>query len=201
MVCKTVIGGSIPPRASILLSLTGTCGREQNLFVRRVASTLIAGLLLIPASGLKVLGAAAFKPAPEPVLERPPIIGVAHIGLKTDNLAGAREFYGHVLGFEEPFTLDKPGGGLMLTYFKVNDHQYVEVFPDLESPTEDRLSHIAFETTDAARLRDYLASRRVTVPAEIKPSRDGNLSFMVKDPDGHSVEFVQYLPGSPHSRN
>ena len=62
---------------------------------------------------------------------RPAIVGVAHIGLKTDDLAAARKFYTGVLGFQEPFTLDKAPGdgtGLLLTYFKVNDHQYIEVF-------------------------------------------------------------------------
>jgi lactoylglutathione lyase len=89
----------------------------------------------------------------------------------------------------------------MLTYFKVNDHQYIEVFPELKSPDEDRLSHIAFETTDAVQLRDYLASQGVKVPETLKPGLDGNLSFMTKDPDGHNVEFVQYMPGSLHSKN
>ena len=134
-------------------------------------------------------------------LKRPDIVGVAHIGLKTNDLAAARNFYGHDLGFEEPFTLAKPSGGLLLTYFKVNDHQYIEVFPELTSETEDRLSHIAFETADAGQLRDYLASRGVNVPEAIHPGRDGNLSFMIKDPDGHNVEFVQYMPGSLHSSN
>ena len=133
--------------------------------------------------------------------QRPPILGVAHIGLETNDLAAAREFYGHGLGFDEAFSLDKPSGGLMLIYFKANDHQYIEIFPDLKSETQDRLSHIAFETTDARRLRDYLASRGVKVPETLKPGLDGNLSMMVKDPDGHNVEFVQYMPGSLHSRN
>ncbi|MGA2116900.1 MAG: VOC family protein [Bryobacteraceae bacterium] len=133
--------------------------------------------------------------------DRPPIVGVAHIGLKTSNLEAARKFYGHDLGFLEPFTVDKPAGGLMLTYFKVNDHQYIEVFPELREAAEDRLSHIAFETTDARKLRDYLAAHGVQVPAELKPGLDGNLSMMLKDPDGHNVEFVQYMPGSLHSRN
>jgi catechol 2,3-dioxygenase-like lactoylglutathione lyase family enzyme len=132
---------------------------------------------------------------------RPPIVGVAHIGLETNDISAAREFYGHGLGYQEPFTLDKPSGGLMLTYFKVNDHQYIEVFPDLKSETQDRLSHIAFETTDIRQLRDYLASRGVKVPAQVPLGRDGNLSMMLKDPDGHNVEFVQYMPGSLHSNN
>src|SRR5690242_20046874 len=139
-------------------------------------------------------------PSASPV-ERPAVIGVAHIGLKTNDISAARTFYGTYLGFQEPFTLDKPTGGLMLTYFKVNDHQYIEVFPELKSETEDRLSHIAFETSNAQQLRDYLASKGVKVPAALKPGLDGNLSFMIKDPDGHNVEFVQYMPGSLHSRN
>ncbi|HEY6293742.1 MAG TPA: VOC family protein [Terriglobia bacterium] len=173
----------------------------------RVACWLLAATLLLEAPRLQVCEGAQDSPAsPKPpsklaAVERPSIVGVAHIGLQTDNLAAAREFYGHVLGYQEPFTVDKPTGGLMLTYFKVNDHQYIEVFPELKSPTEDRLSHIAFETTDATKLRDYLAGRGVSVPATLKPGLDGNLSFEVQDPDGHTVEFVQYLPGSLHSRN
>jgi catechol 2,3-dioxygenase-like lactoylglutathione lyase family enzyme len=133
--------------------------------------------------------------------ERPPIVGVAHIGLKTDDLAAARQFYGHVLGFQEPFTVDKPDGGLMLTYFKVNDRQYIEVFPELKSATEDRLSHIAFETTNIQQLRDYLASKGVKAPDAVNTGRDGNLNMMLKDPDGHNVEFVEYRPRSLHTKN
>jgi lactoylglutathione lyase len=134
-------------------------------------------------------------------VKRPAIIGVAHIGLKTNDLAAARNFYGRDLGFQEPFTLDKATGGLMLTYFKVNDHQYIEVFPELKDESEDRLSHIAFETTNIRQLRDYLASRGVKVPESLKLGLDGNISMMFKDPDGHNVEFVEYIPGSLHSRN
>ncbi len=126
---------------------------------------------------------------------RPPIVGVANIALKTADLAASREFYGKWLGYEEPFTL----GGV--TFFKVNDHQYIEVSPTLKSPTEDRLSHIAFETTNVQQLRDYLAAHDVTVPATLTKDSAGNLSVTVKDPDGHDVEFVQYMPGSLHSKS
>jgi len=129
---------------------------------------------------------------------RPPITGIAHIGLYVSDLQKADEFYGHFLGFDH-FSLDKPAGGLMLNYYKVNDHQYIEIYPGLKSETADRLSHIAFETTDARKLRDYLASKGVKVPAALKPGLDKNYSFMIDDPEGHRVEFVQYMPGSLHS--
>jgi lactoylglutathione lyase len=133
---------------------------------------------------------------------RPKILGVAHIGLRTDNLEGARKFYGGVLGFQEPFTYSLPaseGGRFLLTYFKVNDHQYIEVFPELKDPKQDRLSHISFETSDAEQMRAYLASKGVKAPEKLEPMGDGNRGFDVDDPDGHVVEFVQLMPGSLHS--
>lgn len=132
---------------------------------------------------------------------RPAIIGVSHIGLRTDNLDASRRFYTGTLGFSEAFSLDDPPGKLLLTYFKVNDHQFIEVFPELKDAKEDRLSHIAFETTDAEQLRAYMASRGWDVPAKLDPMLDGNRGFEAKDPDGHTVEFVQLMPGSIHSRD
>jgi len=135
---------------------------------------------------------------------RPKIVGVSHIGLRTDDLEAARRFYGGVLGFQEPFSYDRSaseGDGLLLTYFKVNDHQFIEVFPELKDPKQDRLSHISFETSDAEQLRAYLASRGVKVPGKLEPMLDGNRGFDVTDPDGHTVEFVEFRPGSLHSKD
>ena len=139
-----------------------------------------------------------------PTVRRPKIYGVAHIGLRTDNMQASRKFYTGVLGLAEAFSLDKPpaeGTGLLLTYFKVNDKQYIEVFPELTDPKQDRLSHISFETSDAEQMRKYLASKGVKVPEKLEPMLDGNRGFDVFDPDGHDVEFVQYMPGSIHSKN
>jgi len=35
----------------------------------------------------------------------------------------------------------------------------------------------------------------------VNTGRDGNLNMMLKDPDGHNVEFVEYRPGSLHTKN
>jgi lactoylglutathione lyase len=150
--------------------------------------------LCVILSGVFLLGAQA----PTVSKSRPPILGVAHIGLKTSDLAAAENFYGQVLGFAH-FSLDKPAGGLMLNYYKVNDHQYIEIYPTLIDPAADRMTHFAFETSDIQKLRDYLAAQNVKVPASLKPGLDKNLSMMIKDPEGHDVEFVQYMPGSLHS--
>jgi catechol 2,3-dioxygenase-like lactoylglutathione lyase family enzyme len=143
-------------------------------------------LLLVLAS------AATLDAAPK----RPRIVGVAHIALRTDNLDAARRFYSGQLGYREAFKLDGQG-----VSFKVNDHQYVDVSPDWKGPGQLVLSHLAFETDNAKQLRAYLAASGVSVPARLKKDSAGNLSFTIQDPDGHGVEFVQYLPGSLHSRN
>lgn len=149
------------------------------------------GLLLL--AGLS----AAFPGAAAP--QRPPIAGVAHIALKTNDLAAAREFYGKHLGYEEAFQLKDPSGAIETIFFKVNDRQFIQILPGLQSETEDRLSRIAFETTDARQMRDYLASRQVA--AELRTLPTGDLSVSLKDCDGHTVEFVQYMPGSLVLRN
>jgi len=151
-------------------------------------SHLIMPLVL----GITIVGGAGAQ-------QRPPILGVAHIALKTNDLAAARAFYGKYLGYEEAFSLSLPGGGIEMTFFKVNDRQYIEVLPGLKDETEDRLSHIAFETTNAEQMRAYLASRGV--PATLRTLPDGNASVVIRDPDGHTVEFVQYMPESLEIRN
>ena len=154
---------------------------------------------ILSLAGLAWLGSlfgARTMAAAQPSVERPPIIGLAHVGFFVSDISTAEEFYGHELGFAH-FSLDKPSGGLMLNYYKVNDHQYVEIYPGLKDD-QDRLSHVAFETPDAQKMRDYLAGKGVKVPEALKPGLDKNLSFMVDDPEGRKIEFVQYAKNGLH---
>src|SRR5438105_3921147 len=125
--------------------------------------------------------------------QRPRILGVAHIALFVSDIEKSRAFYKDFLGFGEPFQLDKPDGGLSLTFIKINDRQYIELFPGLK-PGADRLNHISIQTDNAEAMRVYLASRGVAVPASVPKGRIRNSNFNVKDPDGHTVEIVQYEP-------
>jgi catechol 2,3-dioxygenase-like lactoylglutathione lyase family enzyme len=125
--------------------------------------------------------------------QRPRITGVAHIALFVHDMDKARAFYKDFLGFGEPFSLNKPDGSLSMTFIKVNDRQYIELFPEVE-PGSDRLNHISVETGNAEAMRVYLASKGIKVPEKVGLGRIKNLNFSVKDPDGHGVEFVQYTP-------
>ena len=126
--------------------------------------------------------------------QRPRILGLAHIALFTADVEKSRRFYKEFLGYGEPFDLKNPDGSLSLTFIKINDHQYIELFPERESRSE-RLHHISVYTEDAEAMRLYLASRGVKVPDRVPKGRIGNSNFNVTDPDGHTVEIVQYESG------
>ncbi len=132
------------------------------------------------------------SPAGAQQVKRPPIIGIAHMAVFAADVAKSRAFYKDFLGYGEPFDLKNPNGSLSLTFIKINERQYVEIFPK-EAGT-DRLNHISIETPDAEALRAYLGSKGVTVPAKANRNRIGNISFNVTDPDGHTVEITQYTP-------
>ena len=120
---------------------------------------------------------------------RPRILGVAHMALYVSDLGKARAFYKDFLGFAE---LD---GSDRIAVIKINDLQYLELFA--ENPKEDgQLHHISFYTDSAGAMRHYLAARGVKVPETVGKGQLRDSSFAVKDPDGHTLEIVEYEPAS-----
>ena len=109
--------------------------------------------------------------APLEDAKRPRILGISHMALYVGDLQKSRAF------------------------IKINEDQYLELFA--ENPKQDgRLNHISFFTDDAERMRAYLASRGVRVPDNVGKGKIGNSNFNITDPDGHTVEIVQYQPDS-----
>jgi len=126
---------------------------------------------------------------------RPRVLGVAHMALYVSDLKAARAFYTDFLGYAEVYALKREDGSDRIAFIKINDYQYLELFA--ENPKQDgHLNHIAFYTDSAPRLRHYLASRGVQVPEKVGKGRIGNSNFNVVDPDGHTVEIVEYEPDS-----
>src|ERR1035438_6287522 len=148
---------------------------------RAPMTTALSGALALLAA---VLAGAADGPA------RPHITGIAHMAIYVHDIEKSRAFYRDFLGYDEPYYLDNPDGSLAMTFFKVNERQYIEVFPEKAAGT-DRLYHIAIETDNAEGLRQYLAAKGVKVPDRVGVGRIGNENFNIADHDGHTVEVVQ----------
>lgn len=125
---------------------------------------------------------------------RPKILGISHAAFYVSDPAKARAFYTDFLGYQAVFSLPRKNGG-ELTWIKINDRQTVELFPGSEvAPDADRLYHIALETDDAEAMRVYLQSRGVEVPEKTPVGKIGNANYFIKDPNGNTIEIVQYLP-------
>ena len=132
-------------------------------------------------------------------VERPKVLGVAHIAVYVRDLAKARQFYEGFLGYGEPFTLpNKDQTGTRIVFAKVNDYQYFEIFNEKDRG-EGQLNHISFYTDSADRMYAWLKSKGVEIMSDkgsVGKGQTGNKNFNVKDPDGHIVEIVEYQPDS-----
>ena len=62
--------------------------------------------------------------------QRPHIVGISHIALLAHDYEQSRSFYGEFLGFQEPYSLKNPDGSAIMTFFKINDRQYIELYPE-----------------------------------------------------------------------
>ena len=159
----------------------------------------LAALGLALAAAL--CGASAAPDAAAPA--RPRITGLSHVAFSVRDLDRTLAFYEGYLGFAEPYMLRSDAGAVQAAWIKINDRQTLELFPTGGAAPRDgdSLSHIALETDDAQGMLDYLRSRGVKgpggrpLPERAKAGRIGNLNYFAEDPDGHGVEFMQYMPG------
>jgi catechol 2,3-dioxygenase-like lactoylglutathione lyase family enzyme len=157
--------------------------RDMKFSHRCPVVFLIAGLTLVSTAYAK-------DPAKSADVQRPPIVGVAWIGLRTADMAATRKFYTGYLGLGEQTGVKD--GGLTRAVFKVNDRQYIQVLPELKDPNQNRLIEIAFETANAEQLRAYMASRDVKVPEKVENMGLGTKGFSITDIEDHLVKFVQF---------
>ena len=127
--------------------------------------------------------------------KRPPITGLSHIAVYASSPMKSERFYVHDLGAVKGVDAERPSGARY--YFAPT--QFVEVLPLPRGWTSfSRLDHVAFATTDANRLRQYLIYRHVNVISVVKLGSDGSSWFDVTDPEGNDIQFVQPPADPPH---
>jgi catechol 2,3-dioxygenase-like lactoylglutathione lyase family enzyme len=119
--------------------------------------------------------------------KRPKITGIDHVDFYTTDAAANEHLYNGILGLSLAGPIE-PGQ----TQRFIVGKQWVGYTPAPDPKATDRMDHIAFRTADCDGLRAYLAAVGNKVPAVCTALRDGNHSFMMKDPEGHSIEFVEH---------
>ena len=160
------------------------------------------------ASGVTMLKAIAYKSGspdspvftgnyqimvPPPDVSSSPLRGIAHLAYRVTSLAAARHFWKDYLGFAEPFLLSNSN---TVAVIKINDQQYVELYEGVVGPPQYQIVNYGYQVSGAAAYRTQLATAGVSVPANVSTNALGNLSFFSTDPDGHSIEWVQYRTNS-----
>lgn len=151
-----------------------------------------AALVALCGAGILAEG----RPTQAPVV---PIVGLAGATFRVSSLDRARAYYEGVLGFLQAFTLTDAAGATTSAFFKVNDEQFIEVVPGLAAGEINRQVRVVFESSDLARLHALYASRGLS-PTAITQGGDGNPVFRVQGPDGATLDFLQYVPGSRQAR-
>lgn len=124
--------------------------------------------------------------------------GIAHVAFRVTDLEKSRDFY-RALGYEQAFEF-ADGGKTSVSYVKVNDRQFIELYQRKDQSQPIGFLHICFEATDLETLARQYVARGLDASTPRK-ARAGNLLSGIHDPDGQLIEYTQYLPGSLHSED
>src|ERR1700719_829498 len=95
-------------------------------------------------------------------VQRPQVLGIAHVAIRVSDLRKTRAFYKESLGYEEPFSVQDATGNLAIAFVKINDNQYVELFPG-EAKSQGQLDHFSLYTDNLTAMRDYLSAKGVPI--------------------------------------
>ena len=140
--------------------------------------------------------------------QAPPLAGIAHIAIRVHDLAAARACY-QSLGFEEAFDLRRDNIPYE-SFLKINDHQFIELYPVTEKDPQPAFLHLCFEGVDLQAIHDDYVAHGLT-PTAVKKAGAGNLLFTMPGPAqpigpagrpvAQNIEYTEYQPGSLHSND
>jgi catechol 2,3-dioxygenase-like lactoylglutathione lyase family enzyme len=137
-------------------------------------------LLLILCPALTLSADAQSKPT-----DRPHITAIDHVSFYTTAPDGVKHLYADILGLPSAAPIES---GETVRY--MSGKQWVGYSPAPDPKATDRMDHVAFTTDNIGALRRYLAEKGIK-PGQIEGRPDHSLSLMVKDPEGHRIEFVE----------
>jgi len=121
---------------------------------------------------------------------------IAHLAFNVKDMKQSLEFYQNVLGFEKAFELMDYQNKPWIVYLKVCENQYIELFYTTHTEFENKpnigYAHLCLEVDDIHTIANHIRSKSVKLDVEPLMGKDNNYQCWVKDPDGNSIEFMQY---------
>src|SRR5207302_9956090 len=117
--------------------------------------------------------------------DHPHITAIDHVSFYTTAPDGVKHLYVDILGLPSAAPIES---GETVRY--MSGMQSVGYSPAPDPKATDRMDHVAFTTDNIAGLRRYLTQNGLK-PGQIQGRSDHSLSFIVDDPEGHHIEFVE----------
>lgn len=161
----------------------------------RCGNVLLAAVALLSCTVRLGGQAPAVKPSPN-------LAGIAHVALRVHDLDASVAFY-EKLGFVKAFALSRDGA-VYEAFIKINDRQFIELYPATTKDPQVGFLHICFEGNDLPSVHDYYVAQGLA-PKDVRTAGAGNLLFTMPGPETPSgpqnMEYTQYMPGSMHSKD
>ena len=125
---------------------------------------------------------------------------LGHIALRVSDLDKSLSFY-KKLGFREMTRLLNDQGEAWIVYLRINDDQYLELFPKgvkrpQTEPDVIGIFHICLTVDDIDKTFAALAEAGIqpSQPRQTKRGIDGNRGGWIEDPDGTQIEVMEMAP-------
>ncbi len=169
-------------------------GAQANwqLIPRRTEIVWLCMAILLMSFNLAA-SAQASLPTPS---SAPELAGIAHAAIRVSDLDQVRAFY-EKLGFEEAFSMIQ-NGTTTQSFVKVNDRQFVELYPQRQPSDTVGFMHVCFESEDIEALNRAYQARGLS-PTAVRKAGAGNLLFTLVGPENQNLEYTEYMPGSKHT--
>ncbi|MDD4424933.1 MAG: VOC family protein [Mariniphaga sp.] len=132
-------------------------------------------------------------------ITRPPVWGIAKMTYLVSDLQLTQSYFGDFLGFEHAFSY--PSGQGKVVSYKVNDRQFLEFIEDENARNKNRLVSVSFETDELQKMKEFLHDKGIEITTDIHVDGAGNQVFIVHDPSGVPIEYIQFDNQSLHSRS
>jgi catechol 2,3-dioxygenase-like lactoylglutathione lyase family enzyme len=131
---------------------------------------------------------------------------LAHLNFVTDDMSKIIDFYVNKLGMQVKFTLNNKEGVPFGYYFGCGNTTFLEFFDQVLAVNEwggnveemtagTRYRHFCLEVVGLDAYRERLRNKGVEV-TEITMGLDFSRQAWVTDPDGNSIELMEYGPSS-----
>jgi catechol 2,3-dioxygenase-like lactoylglutathione lyase family enzyme len=167
----------------------------------RLVRLVLLALCIAPAALAAQTSAQTSDSAP-PSAPSPNLAGLAHVALRVHDLAASVAFY-QKLGFVKAFELSREGK-VYEAFIKINDRQFIELYPTDEKNPNPGFLHVCFEGADLHAAHDFYVAQGLT-PKDVRTAGAGNLLFTMPGPltpsGPQNLEYTQYMPGSLHSKD